>query len=384
VPVRPLPYDDIVSELRADALAWLGDGVTWFDAHTHIGHHDPDGYEADPDELIDALDVAGQHKALVFAMQEPDGYRGPNDWVLRACAESGGRLVGLARIDPKAPDAMDDARRCLEAGARGFKLHPRSDAFGLPHPVVDEVVALAGEHHLPVLFHAGRGIPDLGDSVIHMASDHPGARLILAHAGISDLGLLGPRLAGVSNVLFDTSWWQISDLLTLFATVPPGQILYASDMPYGGPRYASMAMLRVAQAVGLRPEQAAGIAGAQLERVVAGEDLLDLGPAPGTGHLGPRVLGFERAVAYLTAAAQMMFRDGDPTEPLALARLACQARAEAEHYDALRAVDNLIAIAQQRLASTGEPYAAAHAAMAAQVLAGTSAALDGRVADQRV
>jgi predicted TIM-barrel fold metal-dependent hydrolase len=378
VPVRPLPFDDVVSDLRAEALAWLGDGVTWFDAHTHIGHHDPDGYEADPEELVAALDLTGQQKALVFPMQEPDGYRGPNDWVLRASAESGGRLVALARIDPKAPDAMDEARRTLEAGARGFKLHPRSDAFGLPHPVVEEVVALAGEHRLPVLFHAGRGIPDLGDSVIHMATDHPEARLILAHAGISDLGLLGPRVAGLSNVLFDTSWWQISDLLTLFATVPPGQILYASDMPYGGPRYASMAMLRVARAVGLSREQAAGIAGAQLERVVGAGDLLDLGPAPGTGSLGPRVLGFERAIGYLTAAVQMTFRGGDPTESLALARLACQAHAEAEHYDGLRAVDRLIAVAQERLETTGDPYVGVHAAMAAQVLAGTSAALNGR------
>jgi hypothetical protein len=378
VPVRPLPYDDVVADLRAEALGWLGEGAEWFDAHTHIGHHDPDGYEADPEELIGALDLAEQQRALVFAMQEPDGYRGPNDWVLRACAESGGRLVGLGRIDPKAPDALDEARRCLDAGARGFKLHPRSDAFALPHPIVEEVVALAGAHHLPVLFHAGRGIPDLGDSVIHMATDHPGARIILAHAGISDLGLLGPRVAGLSNVLFDTSWWHVSDLLTLFATVPPGQILYASDMPYGGPRYASMAMLRCARAVGLSPQQAAGVAGAQLDRVVGGEALLDLGPAPGTGNLGPRVLGFERAIGYLTAAAQMTFRGGDPSEALALARLACQAQAEAEHYEDLRAVDGYIAIAQQRLEEHDDPYAAVHAAMAAQVLAGTAPALNGR------
>jgi predicted TIM-barrel fold metal-dependent hydrolase len=378
VPVRPLPYESVVSDLRAEALEWLGDGVPWFDAHTHIGHHDPDGYEADPEELVAALDTAGQQRALVFAMQEPDGYRGPNDWVLRSCAESEGRLVALARIDPKQPDAMDEARRTLEAGARGFKLHPRSDAFRLPHPVVEEVVALAGQHRLPVLFHAGRGIPDLGDSVIHMATDHPGARLILAHAGISDLGLLGPRVAALPNVMFDTSWWQVADLLTLFATVAPGQILYASDMPYGGPRYASMTMLRIARAVGLSPEQAAGIAGAQLQRVVAGEDLLDLGPAPGTDGLGPRVLGFERAVSYLTAAVQITFRGGDPTEPLALARLACQAQAELEHYADLRAVDGFIAIAQQRFESSGDPYTGVHAAMAAQVLAGTAAALNGR------
>lgn len=378
MPVRGLPYDHVVDELREEDLAWLGPDVHWFDAHTHVGHHDPDGYEADPHELVEALDVAGQQRALVFPMHEPDGYRDANDWVLRAAAESEGRLMALARIDPTAPGALDEARRCLDAGARGFKLHPRSDDFGLPHPVVEEVVALAGRHRLPVLFHAGRGIPDLGDSVIHMAEAHPGARLILAHAGISDLGLLGPRVAGRSNVLFDTSWWHVSDLLTLFATVPPGQILYASDMPYGGPRYASMAMLRCARAAGLTREQVRVVAGAQLERVLAGEDLLDAGPAPGVEGIGPRVLGYERAIGYLTAAVQLTFRGGDPVEALSLARLACQAQAEHAHYDGLRLVDAYVGRAQERIDAGHEAYSAVHLMMAAQILAGTLPA-NGRV-----
>jgi predicted TIM-barrel fold metal-dependent hydrolase len=375
VSVRGLPFEDVVLELREAELAWLGEDVAWFDAHTHIGHHDPDGFEADPDEIVAALDAAGQQRALLFAMQEPDGYRAPNDWVLRSCEESDGRLVPLARIDPKAPDAMQEARRCLEAGARGFKLHPRSDGFALPHPIVEELVALAGEHRLPVLFHAGRGIPDLGESIVHLATDHPGARLILAHAGISDLGLLAPHVAGLPGVMFDTSWWHISDLLTLFATVPPGQILYASDMPYGGPHYPSFAMLRCARAVGLTREQATAIAGAQVARVVAGEELLDLGPAPGTGNLGRRVLSFERAISYLSSAVQMVFRGADPLEALSLARLACQAPDGVEHREVLNQADRFIALSQQRLAEGADPIGCVYPALMAMVVTGTAEAL---------
>ena len=375
MPVRGLPYDDVVADLRARELAWLGAGVPWFDAHTHIGHHDPDGFEADPDELIEALDVAGQQRALVFAMQEPDGYRGPNDWVLRSAAASEGRLMGLGRIDPNAPDAMEEARRCLADGARGFKLHSRSDGFGLPHPVVEELVALAGEHRLPVLFHAGRGIPDLGESVLHMAADHPDARLILAHAGISDLGLLGPRAAEFKNIMFDTSWWHISDMLTLFTTVPPGQILYASDMPYGGPRYPSFLMLRCARTVGMTPAQAAAIAGGQLDRVVSGSELMDLGPATGTERLGRRILAYERVIGYLTGAVYMTFRGGDPTEALALARLGCQAPEDGEHRAVLSEAERYISVSQQRLAEGVDPFGLLHPAMAAMVLVGTAEAL---------
>jgi len=375
VPVRGLPYDDVVDDLRDRELAWLRDGagaVEWFDAHTHIGHHDPDGFEADPHELIEALDAAGQRRALLFAMQEPDGYREPNDWVIRSCAESGGRLVALGRIDPNAPDAIEEAHRVLEAGARGFKLHPRSDAFSLPHPVVEQVVALAGEHRLPVLFHAGRGIPDLGSSVVEMAREHPGARLILAHAGISDLGLIAPHARELSNILFDTSWWHIADMLTLFTTIPPGQILYASDMPYGGPRFPSFLMLRCARAVGLSPEQARSIAGEQTARVVGSEDLADLGPAVGDGRVGRRVLAYERVIGYLTAAVQMTFRGGDPTEALSLARLGCQAPEDHQHRAVLNEIDRYLALSQQRLAEGTDPVGLIYPAMIGMVLAGTA------------
>jgi uncharacterized protein len=374
VPVRGLPYDHVVDDLRARELAWLGE-ADWFDAHTHIGHHDPDGYEADPEELIAALDVAGQRRALLFAMQEPDGYREPNDWVLRSCAASDGRLLALGRIDPKAPDALDEAHRVLEAGARGFKLHPRSDAFTLPDPVVEQVVALAGEHRLPVLFHAGRGIPDLGASVVDMARAHPGARLILAHAGISDLGLIAPHARELPNILFDTSWWLISDMLTLFSAIPPGQILYASDMPYGGPRFPSFLMLRCARAVGMTPEQARSIAGGQTARVVGGENLADLGPAVGDGRLRRRVLAFERVIAYGAAAVQMTFRQGDPTEALSLARLACQAPEDHEHRVVLGEVDRYFEQAQQALAEGSDPIGLVYPAMIGMVLAGTADAL---------
>ncbi|MBI5104333.1 MAG: amidohydrolase family protein [Solirubrobacterales bacterium] len=376
MPVRGLQHEEFLGGLHAEAMTWLGEGVDWFDAHTHIGHNDPDGYEADPAELLEALDVAGQRRALVFAMHEPGGYRDANDVVLRACADSAGRLLPLARIDPKAPDALDEARRCLEAGALGFKLHPRSDDFGLPHAVAEQVVALAGEHRRPVLFHAGRGIPNLGDAAVAMAREHPGARIILAHAGISDLGLVGPLAADVSNLLFDTSWWQVADMMTLMTTVPPGQVLYASDMPYGAPRWSSWAFVRYARAAGLSREQIRAMAGEQLHRVVHGEDLLDLGPAPGPHGLGPRVLGFERATAYLTAAIQMTFRGGDPTEALSLARLATQTHAEAPFTEELEQVDGLIALAQERFGASGDPYTCVHPALAAHVIAGT-ASVDG-------
>ena len=371
LPVNGSQFDPRLKALYKDGRDVLGD-VRWFDAHTHIGHNDPDGRKATPEEILGALDAAGHERAMVFAMHEPDGYPAANDAVLQAAAASGGRFTPLARIAPNADGAVAEAKRCLEAGARGFKLHPRSDAFGLPHPVVDEVVALANERRAPVLFHAGRGIPHLGEAVVDLARRNPDARLILAHAGISDLGWIADEAAALGNIYFDTAWWNVADHLQLYATIPPGQILYASDMPYGPGLFAAFCFLRVARAVGLPPEALRSIAGGQLGRIVAGEDPADLGPPPGYDAVEPRIIETERVVSYCGVALQIAFRGHDPTEPIALARLACRTCRDGDVRSLLTYVDALLEIAQENSQAKPDlPYAAMPATMLAMVIAGT-------------
>jgi hypothetical protein len=373
MPAPGEPYDEPIRPLYDALVRPLGDALRWFDAHTHIGHEDPDGFTADADDILAGLDRAGQHRALAFPFHEPGGYPPANDRVIAAAEASGGRLRALARVDPNADGAVAEARRCLEAGAVGIKLHPRSDAFALPHPVVDDIVGVAAEPRLPVLFHAGRGIPNLGQAVVDLAQRHPGARLILAHAGISDVGWLGPAAAELPNLFFDTAWWEVADMLALFTAIPPARILYASDLPYGTGLVNGFGFLRCARAVGLGDEAVLAIAGAQLERLIAGEDPVELGPAPGTAALGPRDVAAERCVAHLASAASLAWRELDPAEPLALARLACHGR---EDEPLLGTVDGLIAAAQEQVAAS--PHRRERAilpAVAAQLVAGTPALL---------
>lgn len=240
--------------------------------------------------------------------------------------------------------------------------------------MVDEVVALANERRAPVLFHAGRGIPHLGEAVVDLARGNPGARLILAHAGISDLGWIAAEAAELPNLFFDTAWWNVADLLQLYATIRPGQILYASDMPYGPGVFASFCFLRVARAVGLPTAALRSIAGEQLARVVAGEEPLDVGPAPGPEAVGARVIETERIVAYCAIALQLAFRGGDPSEPVALARLACRTYRDGNVREILAFADGLLAIAQENLAGAAEtPLLMMPPVLQAMVIAGTPA-----------
>lgn len=376
-----MPVNGADMDPRLAAMMGAGAGVEdvdWFDAHTHMGFNDPDGLSATPGEIIEALDAAGQRRALIFAMHEPDGYAAANDAVFDACRESEGRLLALARIDPKL-DAVGEAERCLARGARGFKLHPRSDGFPMPHAGVEEIVAIAHEQRMPVLFHAGRGIPNLGDAVVDYARRYPDARLILAHAGISDLGALEQDAVQLQNLYFDTSWWLVSDVLQLFSTISPARILYGSDAPYGPPLLVGWAVRRLASVVGLDDDALASVAGAQLDRVLSGDDPIQLGGAPADAVLGPRSARCERVIAHLAIAANAIFRGGEPLEALQLAHAGCQSVREDEEAELLSGVAELIELAIAAVSGAGTRGTAVMAVLAGQIVAGTPSAGPARL-----
>jgi uncharacterized protein len=310
-------------------------GLEAIDAHTHIGDSDPDGYRCTREELLDALAQA-QARAVVFPMHEPDGYPPANDRMLAEAADSDGRLTAFCRVDP-ADDPVAEARRCLDAGAAGIKLHPRAEHFKLDHPALDGLFALAHERRRPVLCHAGRGIPALGRHALEHCSRYPDARLILAHAGICDLAWIWREAPDHPNLFFDTAWWSPSDLLALFALVPPGQVVFGSDAPYGTPAFGLTMALRYALQAGLSAEQARAVAGGQLDRLLAGEGPLDLGPAPGNGSL-PDDPVLDRVFAFLMNALGQMFVGSEPEEVLALAGLACEVGDDAPQAPVCRSI----------------------------------------------
>jgi hypothetical protein len=208
-------------------------------------------------------------------------------------------------------------------GARGIKLHPRAERFRLGSPEVRDIFAFADERRLPVIVHAGRGIPSLGRDALELASAYPRTPIIMAHAAIADLAWLWRESAGRRNLLFDTAWWNMADQLALFTLIAPGQILFASDTPYGRTVAAAALVLRAALAVGLTDRQIAGLAGGQLARLLAGAEPEDLGPAPVTAAPSPGPL-LKRVHTLLVAAAARLTAGSPADEYLQLARLACE------------------------------------------------------------
>jgi predicted TIM-barrel fold metal-dependent hydrolase len=326
-------------------------GIELFDAHTHLGQNDPDGMRQTPEELLRGLRAAGARGCFVFPMHEPDGYRPANDFVIDLAAGSESLLVPFCRVKP-GDGALAEAERALDRGARGIKLHPRAEQFTLDHPDVPKLFALAHERTLPILIHAGRGIPALGEHVIQYATRYQNARPILAHAAISDLAWIWRACADLPNVLFDSAWWSSQDLLALFSLVPPAQILFASDSPYGMTGPSAAAQLRLALQAGLTPEQVALIASGQSLQVATGGPLAVGGAAVGERERAGHLL-LDRVANFLQVAAILEFRTGDGGEMVALAQLACDVPEAVDDSPVFRAIRELLAAYQ--LARSAEP-----------------------------
>jgi len=334
--------DDLLTPLSDQTLKLLPP-VTLFDAHTHIGLNDPDGFKCTAEELLDTLAPTGA-RAVVFPMHEPAGYPPANDHVIAAAAASDGRLVAFCRVDPRAGDPVAEIRRCIAAGACGIKLHPRAEQFGLDEPAVREIVALADEERLPILVHAGRGIPALGAHVLEFAEQFARARFILAHCAVSDLAWIWQRIHEYPNVFFDTSWFSATDQLALFSHIPPGQILFATDLPFGTPQQTLIGTLRCALQAGLTSAQLGSVAGEQLARIVAREDTPDFGPAVGDGRIRRDPL-LARVEYFAEAAFVTAIAGADTSEFIDLARLACLVGDNAPQAALCDAIRELLALA---------------------------------------
>jgi predicted TIM-barrel fold metal-dependent hydrolase len=343
----------IVEAYEAELRAELPEGALLFDAHTHLGH-DIDGTHGRYEELQEILDRYGFAGAFVFCMDEHDrepAFSVPNDRTLANAERSGGRLVPFVRLD-LTQRPLEEARRCLDLGARGIKLHPRAQAFALDDERLGPIFALAAQRSVPILIHAGRGLPPIAEHLEALVHRHEGVRLIVAHAGIADMAGLAGRLGGIPGVYFDSSVWSAVDLLDLYRQVSPEQIVYASDYPYGRQPNSLLVSVRTAKLAGFDDRQLRSLLGENARRIAAGEDPKPLTmPRGGSSLVQP--LTFARIHQYVSMALPLLWlRQRDAIGALGLAVNASRERDG--HPDEAWRIEELLVTAQEVWREGGE------------------------------
>jgi predicted TIM-barrel fold metal-dependent hydrolase len=293
------------------------------------------------------MDRYGFSRAFVFCLDEPDrhpGFQAGNDRTLEFAARSEGRLIPFVRLAlDEGP--IEEARRCLDLGARGIKLHPRAQKFLLNDERLAPVFALAAERGVPILIHAGRGLPPIAAELEKLFDAHPGAQLILAHAGIADLANLAHRFSGKRGVFFDTSVWSAIDLLGLLRLVPPEQIVYASDYPYGQQPGSLLLSSRVARASGFDDRQLRDMFAGNANRIADGEEPLEPSQPRGSDML-EQPLAHARIHQYVSMAMPLLFvRQPDAFGALGLALNATE-EPNGSHQEELAQIRELLEAAR--------------------------------------
>ena len=349
-------YEPVLAEISALLPA---DAIV-VDAHTHLGR-DEDGQSLEGEALIGFLDQIGPTaRACTFPFHDPErapAYTVPNDRVLRWAAESDGRLYPYCRLDP-AQDPVAEAERCLARGARGIKLHPRAQAFGFGDPAAEAIWNVAAQAQVPILIHAGRGMPRM-DPLADLALRYPDVALVLAHAAIADQGMFASRLAEHPNVVYDMATFSVFDQLELFARVPAERIVFASDVPYGRPVGAIHAALRVAAYAGLDDAGRRSLVGRTMIDILERRPLADRTP-PRIPEVRPVSGRLTRVNGYLLMAFAAALGSGPPpvfTRGLpfvSLARAACRDPEPGPAGPALARIDEYLSAAEHVLDAGGE------------------------------
>jgi predicted TIM-barrel fold metal-dependent hydrolase len=337
-------------ELRRE----LPENVRLFDAHTHLGH-DIDGMVGRYDELVSLLDRYGFAGAFMFCLDEHDrepAFTVPNDRTLAHAERSNGKLVPFVRLDLTA-QPLDEARRCLDLGARGIKLHPRAQAFALDDERLQPIFALAVERDVPILIHGGRGLPPIAEDLETLVKRNEGVRLIVAHAGIADMAGLAGRLGGIPGVFFDTSVWSGLDLLDLYRQIAPEQVMYASDYPYGRQPNSLLVSVRTAKLAGFDDKQLRLMLGGSVRRMLEGEELEPLSAPRGPTSL-VQPLTFARIHQYISMAVPLLWlRQRDAIGAIGLAVNASRERSNG-HPEQSERIQELLMTAQELWRACGE------------------------------
>ena len=302
-------------------------------------------------ELLASLERA-RARAVVFPMHEPAGYPPANDRVLEA---ADGVRRPARRVLPRRP-----ARRRAAGGAplpgRGRARDQAAPAGGAVHAVragrARRWSRSPTSARVPVLIHAGRGIPALGRDTVRLSRRVPGRA-----ADPRARGDLRPRVAVARAA-------RPPEPVHRHGVVGPGrhdgpvharaagELLWASDAPYGLPLTSAVLHLRLAAQAGLDTR------GAALDRGRADRARCSTA-RPGRRRPAaarPRPLDplLERVVSHTAQAVARMFGAGRPEEPVALARLACGSARTARTRTMFAAVLELLDLYEANLAPAPE------------------------------
>jgi len=207
--------------------------VEIIDAHCHIGHGI--NYSLSVDDLLRQMDAHGVAKAVVvpvdrcIAVNNIEG----NNLVLDAARSHSDRIIPFATANPwYGGRAVDEIRRCFDAGAAGLKLHPVLQGFSIIDEVCYPLVEEAVNRAKPIYFHTGTPVHCTPFQLVELAMTYPEGHFIMGHAAYADYwNDVSAAVSAVGNISVETSLHLASFIKSLKDELGSDKIIYGSDAP---------------------------------------------------------------------------------------------------------------------------------------------------------
>jgi predicted TIM-barrel fold metal-dependent hydrolase len=242
------------------------DELIAIDTHVHV-HAESAGNAADEaarkyfgytDDTLTPQDTVAYYRSrkigcVIFSVDERITGRPQvsNDEVLALAADNADIMIPFSSVDPtRGADAVAEARRLIQAGTRGFKLHPPLQQFQANDRSVYPFYEVINEARLPVIFHTGHsgiGTGMRGGGGVRLkygnpmdiddvAVDFPDMPIVLAHPSFPWQDEALSICLHKPQVFIDLSGWSpkyFSPSLIQYAnTLLRQKMLFGSDFPF--------------------------------------------------------------------------------------------------------------------------------------------------------
>ena len=229
-----------------------------------------DGAPYGRDGVLRTMDEAGIDFSVVFPGGLPPDPRSINAELL-AALKGEARLLPGCLINPTlGPLAVDELRRCVDAGARSMKLMAAAHGYRLDGPAPDAVMAAAAELGLPVTIHSGSEVSGCSPAFIGaLASRHPEATIIMDHMGYREwLGLAVDAASANPRIYLGTTLIAAAEPISIKriiqeGRVGAGRIVFGSNAPSG----AAVNGVRGIRGLGLDAGDEAAVLGGNLAMI---------------------------------------------------------------------------------------------------------------------
>ncbi len=248
--------------------------------------------DPDCDKLVARMDRDGIDATVLLVMDNADIPVLTSERVLRmneACARAAarhpGRLISLAGVDPRRPDAPALFRSCVvDLKMNGLKWHP-DNGFYPNSPEAYAVLRVAAEFGVPLVIHCGLLARSRAKftHLLHLdevALDFPGVQVVAAHMG----HLWWREWLAVAqykaNLSGDLSMWQLMAhgrpmlfrryLREILDAIGPEQVMFATDGPVYEPLVSNREFIDIMKGLTVRQADTIVFSQAEVDAMLGG------------------------------------------------------------------------------------------------------------------